>query len=156
MAFFPSELEHLILRFVCKHKGPWIAKTILRKRNRAGGIKLPDFCRYHKHTGSYSLYQVQFGKVKLLSCVRLFVTSWTIAYQAPPSMEFSSQRVLGWVAISFSRGSSQPGDWTRVSCTAGRRFTLWATREAPLSNCRWGHASRRQSTALYCLVRLSG
>ena len=34
------------------------------------------------------------------------------------------------VAISFSRGSSQPRDWTQVSCIVGRRFTLWATREA--------------------------
>ena len=39
-------------------------------------------------------------------------------------------RVLEWVAISFSRGSSQPRDQTRVSRTAGRRFTIWATREA--------------------------
>ena len=39
-------------------------------------------------------------------------------------------RVPEWVAISFSRGSSQPRDWTQVSCTAGRRFTVWATREA--------------------------
>ena len=30
-------------------------------------------------------------KVKLLSCVRLFVTPWTVAYQAPPSMGFSRQ-----------------------------------------------------------------
>ena len=41
-------------------------------------------------------------------------------------------RVLEWVAISFSRGSSQPRDQTRVSCTAGRFFTDWATREALL------------------------
>ena len=33
-------------------------------------------------------------------------------------------RILEWVAISFSRGSSQPRDWTRVSCFAGRRFIL--------------------------------
>ena len=39
-------------------------------------------------------------------------------------------RVLEWVAISFFRGSSQPRDWTKVSHTAGRRFTIWATREA--------------------------
>ena len=39
-------------------------------------------------------------------------------------------RVLEWVAISFSRGSSQPRDWTRVFLTVGRRFTIWATREA--------------------------
>ena len=41
-------------------------------------------------------------------------------------------RVLDWVAILFSRKSSWPGDQTKVSCTAGRRFTFWATREAPL------------------------
>ena len=38
-------------------------------------------------------------------------------------------RVLEWAAVSFSRGSSQPRDWTRVSCIAGRRFTIWATGE---------------------------
>ena len=37
-------------------------------------------------------------------------------------------RVLEWVAISFSRGSSQTMD--RTSRIAGRRFTIWATREA--------------------------
>ena len=40
-------------------------------------------------------------------------------------------RVLEWVAISFSRGSSQPRDRTWVFHIVGRRFTLWATREAP-------------------------
>ena len=40
-------------------------------------------------------------------------------------------RVLEWVAISFSRGSSQPTDRTQVSHIVGRRFTVWATREAP-------------------------
>ena len=43
-------------------------------------------------------------------------------------------KVLEWVAISFSRGSSWPRDWTLVSHIAGRRFTVWATREA-LSIC---------------------
>ena len=36
-------------------------------------------------------------------------------------------RILEWVAMSFSRGSSQPRDWTQVSQTAGRFFTVWAT-----------------------------
>ena len=39
-------------------------------------------------------------------------------------------RILEWVAISFSRGTSPPRDWTQVSHIAGRCFTLWATREA--------------------------
>ena len=37
---------------------------------------------------------------------------------------------LEYVAIPFSRGSSQPRDWTQVSCIAGGFFTIWATREA--------------------------
>ena len=41
-------------------------------------------------------------------------------------------RILESVAISFSRGSSQPRDWTRVSRIAGRRFILWATRDLNL------------------------
>ena len=39
-------------------------------------------------------------------------------------------RVLEWVAISFSRGSSRPRDRTRVSWVVGRRFTIGAKREA--------------------------
>ena len=39
-------------------------------------------------------------------------------------------RILGWVAMPFSRGSSQPRDRTQVSHTTGRFFTIWATREA--------------------------
>ena len=39
-------------------------------------------------------------------------------------------RILKWVAVPFSRGSSQSRDQTLVSCTADRHFTIWATREA--------------------------
>ena len=39
-------------------------------------------------------------------------------------------RLLEWVAISFSRGSSWPRDRTWFSCIEGRFFTVWATREA--------------------------
>ena len=39
-------------------------------------------------------------------------------------------RILEWVAILFSRASSQPRDLTWVSYIAGRLFTIWATREA--------------------------
>ena len=37
--------------------------------------------------------------------------------------------VLEWIATSFSRGSSQPRDWTQVSRIVDRRFTVWVTRE---------------------------
>ena len=39
-------------------------------------------------------------------------------------------RMMEWVAISFSRGSFQPKDQTRVSCITGKFFTIWATRES--------------------------
>ena len=45
--------------------------------------------------------------------------------------EILQARILEWVAISFSRGSSQPRDQNWVSRIAGGRFTIWATREAP-------------------------
>ena len=45
--------------------------------------------------------------------------------------EISQTRILEWVAIFSSRGSSQPRDQTQVSCIAGRFFTIWAITEAP-------------------------
>ena len=72
--------------------------------------------------------QEKVWKWKSLSCVWLFATPWTVAHQPPPSMGFFQTTVLEWVAISFSKGSSWPKDWTHVSLIAGRLFT----REVPL------------------------
>ena len=58
------------------------------------------------------------SSVQLLSCVRLFVTPWTIQ-----SMEFSRPEYWSWVAFPFCRGSFQPRDRTQVSCIAGGFFT---------------------------------
>ena len=58
-------------------------------------------------------------------------------------------RVLERVAISLSRGSSQPRDQTQVSCTAGRCFTIWATKEAKrIKKLRPHHLSEAMSLFL--------
>ena len=64
-------------------------------------------------------------KWKLLSCVWLFVTPWTI-YIVHGILQ---TRILEWVTVPFSRRSSQPRDQTQRSRNAGEFFTVWATRE---------------------------
>ena len=53
-------------------------------------------------------------------------------------------RILEWVAVPFSKGSSQPRDPTQISHNEGRFFTVWTTKEAPKGRC-WG-----------CLLRCLG
>ena len=71
-------------------------------------------------------------------------------------------RILEWVAIPFSRVSSQPRDWTQVSHIAGRFFTVWATRESRFKTwLLWSLAAKKYvlqsckrdiivNTACYC------
>ena len=44
-----------------------------------------------------------------------------------------SPRILEWVAYPVSRGTSQPRNWTRVSCIASQFFPYWATKETLIS-----------------------
>ena len=57
-------------------------------------------------------------------------TPWAVCSLPGSSVHAIFQAiVLEWIAISFSRGSSQPRDRTQVSRIVDRRFTVWATRE---------------------------
>ena len=72
---------------------------------------------------------LKWSEVKLLSRVRLFATPWTVAYKAPLSMEFSRQEYRSGLPFPSPGDLPDPGTWE--SGIAGRRFTVWVTREAP-------------------------
>ena len=61
----------------------------------------------------------------------LFATPWTI-HTVHGTLQ---ARVPEWTVSPFSRGASQSRDGTQVSRTAGRFFTIWATRETRTSGC---------------------
>ena len=78
----------------------------------------------------YSLACLIITKTLLCSITQSCSTLWDpIDCSLPDSSVhgISQARILEWVAISFSRGSSQPRNQTGVSCIAGRFFTSWAT-----------------------------
>ena len=77
-------------------------------------------------------------KMCVCSVAQLFVMSWAVARQAPLSMGFPKQEYWSAVAISYSRGASQPRDGTRVSCIwgipcIGRRILHHRHRRRPSS-----------------------
>ena len=93
----------------------------------------------------------------LLSSVWLFATPMDFSSPGSSAHGISQARILEWVAVSFSRGSSRPRNWTCISCIAGGFFTtvkpLWrSTREAHtnLYTCTYIHVhitkERKQSS----------
>ena len=96
---------------------------------------------------SFSLftYAIAISRITNASRHKVIVSEEVLVAQSCPTLcdpmdcsppgssvhEIFQARILEWVAISFCRGFSQLRDRTQVSCTAGRFFTHWATREAP-------------------------
>ena len=122
---FPSEnFTKMSLRSVylndhlCKDRGAVIYPTLWMRKLRLWQLKIIAF---HKKAS-------QGGSEVPLSCL-------TLCDPMDCSLPGSSvhgilhARIMEWVAISFSRGSSWPRDWTQVSRIVGRHFTVWATRE---------------------------
>ena len=77
-------------------------------------------------------------KVLLLSCVQL-CDPMNCSLPGYSVHGILQARIVEWVVLPFSRGSSQPMVRTCFSCIAGRFFTIWTTREALCCWRRGGH-----------------
>ena len=107
----------------------WPEYRFLWRQVRWSGIPISlrifHFVVIYTVKGFSEVSEAEKWKWKLLSCVLLFATPWTIL-----SMEFSRPEYWkGWPVL-FSRGSSQPRNGARVSCIAGGFSTNRAIREA--------------------------
>ena len=70
------------------------------------------------------IYLLALYRVGAVLCLVTQSTPWTAAHQAPLSMEILKARILEWVAMPSSRGSSHLRDQTQVSRIAGGFFTI--------------------------------
>ena len=83
--------------------------------------------------------------VCVFSHIQLFVTPWTVAHGSSVH-RISQARILEWITISSSRGSSQSRDRTLVShvfCTGRQILYHWATWEAHWATCKYVNAEPR-------------
>ena len=121
LLFFIYTVLLLLMGFPVHHQRPEFAQTHDHRVDEAihGDVTLLS-----------SLYLLRVVKVKSLRRVRLFVTPVDCSLPGSSVHGILQARILVWVTISFSRGSSQRRDRTRVSRIGGRCFNLWANREA--------------------------
>ena len=109
----------------------------------ASGVQSMEFSRSEHWSGQLSLLQgifpTQGSNPGVPHC------RW-ILYQLSHK---GSPRILEWVAYPFCSGSSQPRNWTGVSCAAGGFFTNWATREAVRLLSHWQMPEKYNSSLRY-------
>ena len=115
------KVQHLSSPVVCRWKD-WKREREAALNTGSVWAKIHTFC--HLPTWSFS----SFFKVQVLvsqSCPAL----WDRMDCSPPGSsvhEILQARILEWVAMPFSRGSSQPRNLTQVSHIVGRFFTIWS------------------------------
>ena len=111
-----------------------VLTAIVDRGLNCGNIRILAFLLHFllKESSLFQLFYYPEMKVKVLvaqSCLTLCDPLDC----SPPGFSVHGilqTKILEWVAIPFSRGSSRPRDQTQVSHIVGRFFTFWPTREA--------------------------
>ena len=80
-------------------------------------------------TSTFSV-QMQIGKMKVAQSCPTLCNPMDCSPPGSSVHGILQKRILEWVVVPFSRGSSKPRDRTQASCIVGKFFTVWATREA--------------------------
>ena len=122
--------------------GCWETKNLRRLPSRSSSLNI--ILQKNELSGSF------WGCGCMLICLSHVWLCNTMDYSLPGSSVHGiiQARILEWVAISYSWGSSQLKDRTGVSCIAGRFFTIWATREASIHlNAEFQRIARRDKIA---------
>ena len=101
-------------------------------------------------THNFSPPILHVGMFSRFSHVCLFATLRPVAHQAPLSMGILQARILGWVAMSSSRGSSPSRDQTHVSCIS--RQLLYHTWEAYLKQVKTAEGHLKQWLYLFIIL----
>ena len=144
LKFFPY---NIISYFLCPNDMEWLGKVYLLLLfgtfQRNCELQLETFPQALCNQPDYIFSEIREEREGKVMWKSFFFIKWSEVAQLCPtlcdpmdcSLPGSSihgilqARILAWVAISFSRGSSPPRDRTWVSRIVGRRFTVWATRE---------------------------
>ena len=123
-----------------KEKPPhiWWSKPIEKQNKTFYRFKM---CKCPHQVKLYSeRISLFLNAIVLCLVTQSYLILWDPMACSPPGSSvhgISQARILEWVAMPSSRGSSQPRDRTQVSCIAGGFFTIWATREAKCYRAKW-------------------
>ena len=127
-----KQSPHCNIRRKCRSTSPWLglAKDVRkelgskgRENAAVGGPKDHSLCPVN---AIYYVGASHSRKCWLLSCPTV-CNPMDCRPSGSSVCGILQARILAWIAIPFSRGCSRPRDWTHVSCTVGRFFTVWAS-----------------------------
>ena len=107
-----------------------IRKLYLHSHKNLQRLKSYDLNSIFSMFQIYNVYICTNEWVKIAQSCLTFCSSMDCSPPGSSVLGILQARILKWVSVPFSRGSSWPRDQTQVSCIAGRFFTIWATREA--------------------------
>ena len=128
--FISPNLSHLTHFSMSRYNSDLHPSTLRTSQEAGAGSFLFIHCTHrastlsthtHTHTHTHTVTQLCLTVYNSMDCSRPGYSIHRIL----------QARILDWVTIPFSRGSSLPRDQTQVSCIVSRFFTIWATREAP-------------------------